>query len=443
MTERKSLLGTVVAQYGSIVAVVVCGFVQSVIVARSLGPTTLGFWAAITAIVSIVFQLLSPRLHEAVIRFAIDYRNADDGEGVWAVVRLSFVVDAVSGCFAGAVAFGIGWLSRSLVLSSEVEPALMATYGATLAWTVAATFLSSVGNATAIGILRVLDAARAQAFITAAVAVLRLVSYAIVLHLGFGLSGLVPALAVVALLSTGALLAMAWSRLRARYPSARGDIGRIAPRLREMGRFSRSTWLFSVLQVPTKDLDVSLLPLFVPLASVGDYKVAKSLMSAVWLIADPVFTVVYPELADLWVRRQLSSLRTWQRKLTLGFGGLGALAAAACFALVPTVLPMVFGHKFDRATPLFLTMVALAVPWFAFCWVQPMLVAAGRPDLSVRSVLASATVTIAGLALVAPRYGALGAALVTGSASLAAVLVGLLQCKRIGALPPAAATDKA
>ncbi|MCC6338269.1 MAG: lipopolysaccharide biosynthesis protein [Myxococcales bacterium] len=407
--------------------------------ARALGPAAVGLMAACSAVAAIVFQFVELRLHEAVIKYSMEYAAEKNARACHGVARVSLLLDAGTGVLATLVSLAAGWVVQERIVASE--PSMADLYWPIFLLSAATTAFGRVGMATALGLMRVYDGFRLHALVVAVSAILRLSAMWAALVLGFGIMGVSIAGAVVALGTTAVLVPLSFRRLERRFPGERGGWEELRPRAREMRRFVRSTYLISVTQIPTKELDVALLPQLTSLEVVGAYKIAKNFMAAVWVLADPLFNTVYPEFTRMLAEKRPASARRFALRLTAVFGVVGLTGSLFAALVVPPLIHGVLGDRFAVATPLFLLMLLGAAPWLAAFWAHPFIIAAGRPDLSLRAMLVSSAFMFVGLLVATPLWGGMGAAAVSGLSSFAGVATVLLFARTSGVFPRADAVD--
>lgn len=121
----------------------------------------------------------------------------------------------------------------------------------------------------------------------------------------------------------------------------------------DMRKFVRNTYLFSVMSIPTKELDVTFLGWFADAATIGHYRVAKSFMSAIWAATDPAFYVVYPELVKFWVDRNLMEMQKFIHQITWIFGVSGVILVGLAAVVVPPIMQLAAGSEFAASRAYF------------------------------------------------------------------------------------------
>jgi O-antigen/teichoic acid export membrane protein len=313
-------------------------------------------------------------------------------------------------------------------LHGEYHPRLFLLGGLVL-------FCSNVGNATAIGLLRVFDGFRALALVKLAGHVFKLTATCTVLFaLGWGARGVLAIAVLANLLTTLGLAVVAYRQLDRRIPvrTTPAPFGLLRPRMREMRGFVLNMYGVSLAAIPTRDLDVNILGGCTTAAVIGTYKVARDFMGAIWQVSDPLLFVLYPEFTRLWARQDFSGLRRFLRWGIVGLLAAAVLLCGAAYFIVPPVIELALGPQFVQAGTYFRWMLFGALAWMPLLWVNPLMMAAGRANLFFRSVVAvSATVVLLDVLLI-PRWGGAGAAIAYAIGHVVGPLTSLWLAKSAG-----------
>ncbi len=406
------------------------GGLYSVFIGRGLGAADFGLITLGLSSVTLVFLMASLRLHEVVIRYVAEFWEHGDHERTVAMVKLSFIAD-LSTCVLA--------LLLVVCLSPFAEAHLLRDHRSVMVLWLSAfsVFFVTLGNATSIGILRVFGDFKTQSLVSITTTTFKLaLSLAGVFLLGWRVRGvLVAALASSALSSLCLMTAAIW-RLNHYVPLRHisAPITLLRPRLAEIARFARSLYFLSLTGIPTKELDVNILGYFAPLHVVGTYKIAKNFMTGVWALADPTLFVVYPELARMWSRKDLAAVKVFVHRLTAILGVCGVVIFVGAFAVIPRMIQYVLGNAFHQSGVIFCAMLWPVLIWFPLQWVNPLLMAAGRPDLTLRAAIAESVIVTIMYFLVIPKLGAIGAACVYALATPLVLLFGLWLGRRAGLL---------
>jgi O-antigen/teichoic acid export membrane protein len=438
----QSFLHNLQWQYVASLCAVIMGFAWSLVVGRALGARTFGLISAAIGFSSIVFQFAELRLQEAVIRFIAEFWEARDEHRTIAAVKLFLVLDAVTGVIAFLlVCGGARWAQRNLMSDPRAIKVLLLAALMTL--------FTNVGTATALGLYRIFGRFKRQAIITTISAAVRLtLTVAAIFVGGWGAVGVMAVAVAVSLCSNLVLILTALAELRARVaPDALGaPMTLLRERRSDIVKFVGSTYCSSLSMIPTKDLDINVLAMFTSLEVVGIYRIGKNFMAALWMLSDPAFLVVYPELARMWVRKEFAEIRRFVGMLTVVLGASALVAYALAFVIVPPVIVLLLGSQYAPAGEVFRWMTWGLVVWAPFVWLSPLILAAGRPELSLKSGMITAVFAALAQFAVVPRFGANGAAFVYALTNPVAVILLWTLGRHAGILfpaPVAAACDEA
>jgi O-antigen/teichoic acid export membrane protein len=174
-------------------------------------------------------------------------------------------------------------------------------------------------------------------------------------------------------------------------------------------------------------VDQLLLSLLVPPRQLGLYAVAVSLSTAV---------AMFPQAAGIVAFSRGSSQHGENAKATIGVAFRASLiwllvSCSALYALAPFLIRLVFGEAFNGS----ILACRILLPGALMTGLSFVLYnaasALGRPGLASYAEGASVIVTAAGLYLLIPRYGYMGAAIVSSAAYCVSFLVMLVLAHRV------------
>lgn len=409
-TAGESAVGRVLRNSGWLIGAYVLAFgftfVQNVVLARSLDPAGFGVLAVVISLVTIVQLLLGSRVWEAVTKFVVEYLERGDPSRATATVKLCLLVDAV-----GAVA-------GTLILVAVAKPAaqIFATPSAAGAIRVyALSMIVSIPVATAQALLRVADRFRWLAAQTAGENLVRLtLVVAVLLLAGSELVPIVGAYLVAAVVAAGSLWALASRATRslgiapwrgAPLSLLREDRGRIL-------RFLLYSNLSGTARLVTGRADILIVGWLTDPASVGVYRLARTVADPLAAIATPVSHALFPELSRLVHRGDGAAVRRLtQRIRTVGFAVVLPICVLTTL-VVGWAVPLVFGDSFVGAVSLTRVMV-WQLAWMPFVWVPGLLLSLGRARLVAALAAADAGSYLLLLLVLVPSFGAAGAAWAT------------------------------
>ncbi|MFD2766139.1 lipopolysaccharide biosynthesis protein [Micromonospora eburnea] len=393
--ERHGLLGRLCTATTFNLVAAAANVLGGVVIARALGPTDRGAYAAIIAWFGLAL-IIGELGQTAATTFYVarDPKNAQD---YVATCRLIMVV-------TGLVGLALGWL---------VAPWLAQGQGTAVVNGYRLMFAVCMVSFIQAGYVFGLQASRITWW-----NLVRLyqpvVFVALVLPLAvvdrLTLTGALVAL--TASMATQAVLAYLLAR-RAGLAGGRFRVRLVGP----MARFGLSHLASAVPGVVAVRLDQLVLSIAVTPAVLGTYAIATSLTAMTQPVATALGAVVFPLLAS----RALSThLATRLHRRTIAAGLVAAALLLIPLAVgAPWIIPAVFGDAYRPAVPLVALLVpaGLCLAGTAVC--GDVLRGYGRPMAVARAQLAAAALNVALLAALVPVFGVAGAA---GAASGAAAL---------------------
>jgi len=366
------------------------------------------------------------------LRTSVTYRV---GAGLWSprsAVRGALIASAFLGVVGAAVGMGMYALLRHSALSDfnfAMAASLMAALPFALAWWIVP----------AIPLARERYEAYALLTISGPVCVLLLCP---VLALAAGRTGAVIGFAVGWVL--GGLVAMGWAMRFGQRPEAmHGPEHSVL----EAGGFGARAWVNDLFQLVNLRPDLFILTAYYGVADTGVYAVTVSITSLVWIVSQPLASVVLPRNAMVTAAADPgltpvippTSQGTAVRHAVL-------VSAVAAIAVVPilALAPLVWGPGFGRT----LTLGLILLPGVALLGVGRVMVAAftgeGAANEALFVGLVSFPLTFVAFLLVIPDHGSTGAAIVSCcSYVVASLLAAYLFLRAPGHSPRSALVPRA
>jgi O-antigen/teichoic acid export membrane protein len=225
----------------------------------------------------------------------------------------------------------------------------------------------------------------------------------------------------------GGVINALWAVRFARLPEARGgpEHG-----VREAGGFGARAWVNDLFQLINLRPDLFILSAYYGTADTGVYAVTVSITSLVWIVSQPLASVVLPRNAMVFASSDpgLSPVIP-EEKQGAAVRHSVLVSAAAAILVIPilALAPLVWGPDFDRTLGLGL----ILLPGVAMLGVGRVMVAAftgkGAANEALFVGLVSFPLTFVAFLLVIPDHGTTGAAIVSccsyiASSALAAYL---------------------
>jgi O-antigen/teichoic acid export membrane protein len=378
--------------------------VQTMFVARVLGPRSYGVAALIISIPAFVFTFLDPQSESAVVRYLTRFERAKEPQRAAAAVKTAYLVDLGLAAAGSAVVLLLaGWAARHLV----EDP--------TTTWLVAlaALGLSTAGPAaTSRAVLSTFGHFSRIASLSVAASIIRNGSMIALVALGLGIRGVVFG-AVAGQVFESVILYVASRRvLRERTSLTLRTVsaGALQPYRGEVLRFMAYTEMTTLATAFIKHGDVLLLGLARGPTEVGFYRLASSLAGIAGRIVTPLQAVVYPDVARIAAAGDEAGLRRLVRRHFLTIGLPLALLGAIALPFVGPSMRIAAGTAYGPAASVCQVILVGTLMGLMTYWLRPLYLATGRERLFFALTVPVAIVTIGAMALAAHSAGAIGVA---------------------------------
>jgi O-antigen/teichoic acid export membrane protein len=352
--------------------------VQSVLIARLLGVSGFGTFGVVIAYVEMARRLTSFRMNDVVVKFVTDAIVARDKPRAAATMKVALGAEVCT----SVVSFVIVWVTVPFVAGSFFSTPAATPF--VLIYSLSILIDCMLEPAT--GLLQVFNRFRVQAIADVIGKIASLLAVAIVYLLHGEMIAVLIAYLAGNSLSTGLVLVYAMrettEQLGARW--WRTPINVLRGRGRELAGFAVSTNLGGTLSLVVKDSELLWLGYFTTPAAAGLYKLAKSWISMVVIPAAPLVKSFYPEIARTVAAREFDSTKRLLRKGT-ALAAVWIVPVGGCFlAVSPWMVPWLYGPDYRPAISVFaILLLGMGISDILF-WTRPMLLALGRPDVSLR-----------------------------------------------------------
>ena len=389
------------------------GLFRTICEARILGPVDFGFAALVLAYPRFVWSFSTVKSLSITSRYISEYRALGRDEELRAVCKLGYLVDVGAMLVALLLVLATGHWAIAAGLAPPGSFGLMIVYGASLPiWGLYGTSRAVLSSWRAFGWLSVAHGIDA---------VVTLVLVVGALLAGFGVPGLVVAMAAAQVVSGLLLFALATRVLAEAGHSQwwRVPLRSLAPLTREtaplLGWNYVTTTLGGILaQGPILILGRSRGPV-----EAGYFRLATTIVGATAELPVSMGRVVFPTLSEHWARSGSAGLRDTIWRWTSQGGVAVALAMALSVPLLEFAVPLLFGDEYApmvRGLQWLMLGAALTAPFF---WLSPLAYASRRLSAwAVGSALQTAFVIALGLWF-APTFGYPGMAAIAAIGSVA------------------------
>jgi O-antigen/teichoic acid export membrane protein len=412
--RKDPLKGHLITLVTGVAAGRVLSFLQGIVIARLLGPTDLGHYAALISICA----LLS-RVGDFGLPHAFSYFARISPGSMRSLLRI-LAINIVAGCALYAIAI-TAIFGFSLPAFEEIR--------ASAIWTVVLFLFLVLG--TVWGLLPVLLMAAGEyrkyvLYSNALIALQIALQYAFYFTLGAGFLPLFAAnLTALALVS----IALAMRHLRLPLPDKVETVS-----TRQCYRFGLQVQWGVLMKLASTRLEVPLVSILLPGAATGHYSLASTFREATFIPQQLYAGIFQNALID---RNKLPGRSPGVliiRTLLLQAGLYAALALGAWLTF-PYLIPLIYGHEYAMAvTPAVILVGSSVFTGLAgLCWIG--FNSSNRPHLTSLVTTASGIASPILIVSFAPIYGLLGVATASLGASILSFMLSLwltIRLNRMG-----------
>ncbi len=411
--------------------VVPLALLESILVARLLGPDLYGVLGIVITVVVALTRLLSFRMNEFVVKYLAEALQRRRRAEAAATLKAALLAEAATSTLAFLVALLVAGIAARYFVGDPAAVGAIRLYALVL---LAQATVESSGGA-----LQVFDRFRQQAGVNVFRKLVLLAGITAVFAAGAELTGVLLAYLAAQGAASVYQTALAVREARGRLGADwwRTPLGTLAPRWREMRRFAITTNLGATLGLIVKESDLLWIAWFRSPVEAGFFRLATALLKVPFAAGSPLTRALYPELARSIADRSFAAARRLLGRCTL-LASAWVLPVCAVIALfAPWLVRTFYGAGFLPAVPairILLIGIGLAQLFF---WTRPALLALGRPDVALR-ITALHTVLKVALALaLVPIWGYLALAGILSGLYAIGVALALLflqaELKRRGA----------
>lgn len=345
------------------------GIVQTLVIARWLGPEKYGIVALIINYPQLIYSILNVRTIEGTTKFLSEFKVIKDLPKVISICKISYTLDVTISCLTFLIVMMTSpWAAKSLFKQPSIAP-LMTLY--TLSF-----FAGGFYN-TSYAILATFYQFSLLAWTNL---VFRSIQFFVVIFLThfYGVTGVILGMILGTVIQAMFITYLAYQMIGTKWK----EFLTIRPllilkgRLKELFQFYLLTSITLLVALPMQQLDITLIGYFRKPSEVGCYKIAKTIASSLIYLVDALQQVSYPRLASEWVQDRACFIHRLKRLTLLGVT-LGALALSTIvFAVsVPKVL---LGRHFNEAiSPLIWLWIAFSLR-VTFFWLRPFFLSTGK-----------------------------------------------------------------
>lgn len=376
------------------------GLVGFALTARALGPSEYGVLALCFTYTSAIERLVNFQSWQPLIKFGAQSTSTETLASLFKFGLLLDVSAAATGC---VIAVALVWaFGPSLGISAEMSGLVM-LFCAILPFRISGMPLA---------VLRLFGKFRSIAYGQVASSIFRAGLCAIGFVFGGTLQEFVLIWMAAQIFGSLSVVFLSLAELRRQGMLAsmlRASVRGITAHFPGLWKFAISTNLSLTLRSSANQLDTLLVGYLADPTAAGLYHIAKRIGRMTLQIGDHVQAVLYPDLARAWASSAIEAFHravTQMRVLLLAFG---VVLVGAVYLAIDPVLRVAVGPDFEAAGPLVVVQSIAAAMTLYGTVTRSALLAMGREDRVLSSVLV-ATIAFHGTALaLIPRVGPMGA----------------------------------
>jgi O-antigen/teichoic acid export membrane protein len=381
----------------------VLGLAAVAIAARALGATELGILILIQAFAQFLGEVVKFQSWQTILQYGAAPLAEGRAGDFQRVLRFSLVLDLASTAL-GVVVGVLGALLFAELLGWGADGAPAAAL-----YMVSVAFMVS---ATPLGLLRLFDRFDVLAWQAGLISLIRVIGAVLALLLGAGMEGFLLAWAIGTVGSWFYLAGSAWAELHKRELTkgfAWREEGKLTDGMPGAWRFAWNTNLAATLDVAFTHVATLIVGALVGPAQAAYWRVGRQVADALAKPAKLLVPALYPELARLRAEERHHAMWRLARNVGLLAGGVGVAMLAVAWAFGPTLLALVMGEAFVKASEVMTWQVAAAVIGIVALPLEPMLVSLGKPGAAVRVRLVVSVLFLGGLPFLVAQFGLIGA----------------------------------
>jgi len=427
--ERRGSLGKILHNTGWMLGGKGFGAVVSTIylaiVTRSLGLEGFGQFALVLGAGQGVATFVAFQSWQIVVRYGMPHLHAGRSDALARLLRFTTFVDIAAALIGAAVIVPVvlllgwhfGWEGDFIFRAVAICMVLV---------------LST--HWTPVGILRLRDRFATATFADATTPMVRFLGALVVWLTGPSVIGYLAVWAVAEAITAAAywVSALRTSNVSWRLdrPWRWSDIWRENPGIRA---YAVTTNLLYSLDAGAKQLTILIVGLIAAPAAAGQFRFSQQLAQAMGKLSQMLARAIFPELMRSRAGEETGAHfdRLLARTVRLTAAG-GAIVFALLLLIGRPAIDLIAGPQFASAYPILLLLGTAAALDFAAVGFEPALAAMGRAGLALRLRFVTTALMFSLMALLAPRWGAIGAAASVLAASAASALLLWLALKRFG-----------
>ncbi len=371
--------------------------------ARTLGPSGFGSLVFIQALTMMVSQLLSFNTWQSIVTFGSRAMQREDEEALQRLLKLSFLLDLVTGIasflmlriIAGPVVSLLNWPENITFLLQQYAPAAILA-----------------GSSTAVGILRLCNRFGLLAAASLTAPFLRLVGSSAGFAFSFNLNDFTGIYLAAAISGQAFLIAVA-TAVTGRHRLAgiiKQPFRELALTLKSIRGYILITNLHTSVKTLTREADQIIIAAFIDPAGLAQLKIARQFSMLLPMLADPLYQTLFAGFSRLHAESRNAEFAALLKKSAYAGLFIGLGVSGTFWIVGKTIIVTFFGDHYASAMPVTMIFMLAYTLALAGLPLQPAMLARGQPQVSFKINLISTIIYLTLTVLLSRSYGITGAA---------------------------------
>ena len=378
--------------------------IQTVILARFLGVDNYGLLALIIAYVDVLNNFFDFRVWETATKYIGTFWTNGEREKTLSMIKLSYIIDI----FSGVLAFIIAILTAKVACSYLIH----SPNAYTLIWIYSLSLVIDTANSTSDAILRVFDRFKRIAFVSSFISLFKLILVVLFLYFGMGINGVLLSFVLTSFLGFSIRMWIVSKTLGENQLMSwwKSDLRLVKDQWKGIAWFMGNTSFSGTLMIANENfMGVLFLGYFSGKEAAAYYKIAKSFVKLITRIRDPLYEAIYPELVKIISSNTLRDFKKLLKYSTKTLMKFTIPVAIIILIFSGTIISLIFGKEYLPASnTLRVITLAIVITQLTF-WINPALLAFGRPGLRTLVNTISTVTYIVLLFLFVPKFSYIGA----------------------------------
>jgi O-antigen/teichoic acid export membrane protein len=380
-------------------------FMKGIILARALGVELFGIYGITVSIVLTINQFVDFRIGETIIRYLSKYLSKKDSDKSLSITKLCYIVDFSTGIVAFIILTGISSLTAAFFLKNPELNNLIILFALTL--------VISTVNTSSESVLYVFNKFQKASVLSCIYSVMEIGFISIALVFDNSIKNVFIAIIIAKVFYSSFLNIIAYQTFKRNIGKSffYGKVKSLKNEFKEIFFFAFNTSLTSFLKMFATNVDVLLLGYIRNPYEVGIYKIAISIIGALYMPVVSLIKVLYPELSKLISDKKYRQFKTLSLYSIAGSTIYGLILVLSLWFIIDKVIILLYGTEYLHAQYLFKIMSVGIVFGLMLSISRPILLSVYDAITNNVSLFSMGFIWIALGIFMITRYGYNGAAI--------------------------------